>query len=179
MVSRAAGLPGQFLAGVRNEHAREQIQALGVNALAPGTVARAYRELESAGLVASRVRHGTTVTAQPRPTAAQARDRLAAWARASSGGAFGPARPAGADPWTVNAADGGLVSHQGPSWRMIVAWTGTGKATGEGVYPGGQSENPASGWYEDQMADWWNGRYLTMPPAGGYLAGVVRWALLP
>ena len=91
---------------------------------------------------------------------------------------YGP-RPAGADPWTVDAADGGLVSHQGPSWRMIVAWTGTGKASGEGVYPGGQSENPASGWYEDQMADWWNGRYLAMPPAGGYQTGMIRWSLRP
>jgi penicillin G amidase len=91
---------------------------------------------------------------------------------------YGP-RASGADAWTVNAADGGLVSHQGPSWRMIVAWAGHGTATGEGVYPGGQSENPASPWYEDQMADWWDGRYLAMPPAGGYPAGQVRWSLRP
>jgi penicillin G amidase len=91
---------------------------------------------------------------------------------------YGP-RASGADAWTVNAADGGLVSHQGPSWRMIVAWAGHGTATGESVYPGGQSENPASPWYEDQMADWWDGRYLAMPPAGGYPAGQVRWSLRP
>ncbi len=91
---------------------------------------------------------------------------------------YGP-RASGSDAWTVNAADGGLVSHQGPSWRMIVAWAGHGTATGEGVYPGGQSENPASSWYEDQMADWWDGRYLAMPPAGGYPAGQVRWSLRP
>jgi penicillin G amidase len=91
---------------------------------------------------------------------------------------YGP-RASGADAWTVDAADGGLVSHQGPSWRMIVAWTGRGAATGEGVYPGGQSENPASPWYEDQMADWWDGRYLVMPPAGGYPAGPVEWGLRP
>jgi penicillin amidase len=91
---------------------------------------------------------------------------------------YGP-RSSGADPWTVAAADGGLVSHQGPSWRMIVAWTGRGTATGQGVYPGGQSENPASPWYEDQMADWWDGRYLAMPPAAGYAAGPVRWSLRP
>jgi penicillin amidase len=91
---------------------------------------------------------------------------------------YGP-RASGADSWTVNAADGGLVSHQGPSWRMIVAWAGQGTATGEGVYPGGQSENPASPWYEDQMADWWDGRYLAMPPAAGYPAGQVRWSLRP
>jgi len=91
---------------------------------------------------------------------------------------YGP-RASGADPWTVDAADGGLVSHQGPSWRMIVAWPGHGTATGEGVYPGGQSENPASPWYSDQMADWWDGRYLPMPPAGGYAAGPVLWSLRP
>src|SRR5262245_41237018 len=91
---------------------------------------------------------------------------------------YGP-RASGADAWTVNAADGGLVSHQGPSWRMIVAWAGHGTATGQGVYPGGQSENPASPWYEDQMADWWDGRYLAMPPAGGSPAGQVRWSLRP
>jgi len=33
-------------------------------ALAPNTVARAYRELEAEGLVTSRVRHGTTVAAR-------------------------------------------------------------------------------------------------------------------
>jgi penicillin G amidase len=91
---------------------------------------------------------------------------------------YGP-RASGSDAWTVDAADGGLVSHQGPSWRMIVAWTGRGTATGQGVYPGGQSENPASGWYEDQMADWWDGRYLAMPPAGGYAAGPAVWSLRP
>ena len=85
----------------------------------------------------------------------------------------------GRDAWTVDAADGGLVSHQGPSWRMIVAWTDAGAATGQGVYPGGQSENPASPWYSDQMADWWDGRYLPMPPAGGLLAGPIVWSLRP
>jgi hypothetical protein len=29
------------------------------------------------------------------------------------------------------------------------------------------------------MADWWDGRYLVMPPAGGYPAGQVRWGLRP
>jgi penicillin amidase len=96
----------------------------------------------------------------------------------AAGLGYGP-RASGADSWTVNAADGGLVSHQGPSWRMIVAWAGHGTATGEGVYPGGQSENPASPWYEDQMSDWWDGQYLPMPPAGGYAAGPVLWSLRP
>ena len=91
---------------------------------------------------------------------------------------YGP-RASGGDAWTINAADGGLESHSGPSWRMIVAWTGRGTATAEGVYPGGQSENPASGWYSDQMADWWDGRYLAMPPAVGYTVGPIRWRLSP
>lgn len=90
---------------------------------------------------------------------------------------YGP-RASGGDAWTIDAADGGLESHAGPSWRMIVDWTGRGSATAEGIYPGGQSENPASPWYADQMADWWNGRYLPVPAAGG-TAGPVRWNLAP
>ncbi len=91
---------------------------------------------------------------------------------------YGP-RSSGSDTWTVNAADGGLVSHEGPSWRMIVAWTGAGAATGQGVYPGGQSENPASPWYSNQMQDWWDGRYLPMPPASGLPAAPIEWSLQP
>jgi len=91
---------------------------------------------------------------------------------------YGP-RASGGDAFTIDAADGGLVSRGGPSWRMIVAWAGRGAAAGEGIYPGGQSENPASAWYTDQVADWWDGRYLPMPPATGYAAGPVRWALAP
>jgi len=91
---------------------------------------------------------------------------------------YGP-RASGSDAWTIDAADGGLESHAGPSWRMIVDWTGHGSATAEGIYPGGQSENPASPWYTDQMADWWDGRYLPMPPAAGAAAGPIRWNLAP
>jgi penicillin amidase len=101
---------------------------------------------------------------------------------------YGP-RASGGDAWTIDAADGGLESHAGPSWRMIVDWTGRGSATAEGVYPGGQSENPASPWYTDQMADWWDGRYLPMPPAAAPVpsaaapvvpaARLVEWNLAP
>jgi penicillin G amidase len=90
---------------------------------------------------------------------------------------YGP-RAAGGDPFAVDAADGGLVASQGPSWRMIAAWTARGSGTAQGIYPGGQSENPASPWYEDQVADWWNGRYLPMPPAGSS-PGVIAWTLRP
>lgn len=44
--------------------------------LAPGTVARAYRELEASGLVTSRVRHGTVVRPPARPTRAEGRAQL-------------------------------------------------------------------------------------------------------
>ena len=44
-------------------------------ALAPGTVARAYRELEAEGLVSSRVRHGTVVSST-RTSSAHRHDRL-------------------------------------------------------------------------------------------------------
>jgi DNA-binding transcriptional regulator YhcF (GntR family) len=45
--------------------------------LAANTVARAYRELESAGLVRSRVRHGTTVAAVQPMAPGEIRRRLA------------------------------------------------------------------------------------------------------
>jgi penicillin amidase len=91
---------------------------------------------------------------------------------------YGP-RAAGGDQWTVDAADGYPVSDQGPSWRMIVQWTGHGQPVAEGIYPGGQSENPASPWYDNQMSLWWAGQYLAMPPAGGNAGGWARWSLRP
>jgi penicillin G amidase len=96
----------------------------------------------------------------------------------AAGLGYGP-REAGGDPWTVDAADGGLVSAGGPSWRMIVHWTRSGQPVAEGIYPGGQSENPASPWYANLMADWWDGKYLPMPQAGGKAAGPIRWELRP
>jgi penicillin G amidase len=79
---------------------------------------------------------------------------------------YGP-RSAGGDLWTVNAAEGGLASAIGPSWRMIVQWSAGAEPVAAGIYPGGQSENPASPWYSNLVADWWAGRYLPMPSAGG------------
>ena len=80
---------------------------------------------------------------------------------------YGP-RASGGDDSTLNAAGGGLMSLSdpvlmpsvhGPSWRMIVDWD---SGQTEGVYPGGQDENPASPWYENQVARWWNGQYYPM-----------------
>ena len=80
---------------------------------------------------------------------------------------YGP-RASGGDEWTLNAAGGSPLSEgspvlsssaHGPSWRMIVDW-GSGQAVG--TYPGGQDENPASPWYENEISHWWNGQYYPM-----------------
>jgi penicillin G amidase len=94
----------------------------------------------------------------------------------ANGLGYGP-RADGGDPFTPDAADGGLVSNAGPSWRMIVTLSSA-AVRAEGVYPGGQSENPASPWYDDLMPLWWDGQYLPVP-APGSAAGSLRWALLP
>jgi penicillin amidase len=87
---------------------------------------------------------------------------------------YGP-RAAGGDPFTENAADGGLVARTGPSWRMIAALS-SGGVTAQGVYPGGQSENPASPWYANLVPLWWDGKYLPVP-APGRPAGPIVWTL--
>jgi penicillin amidase len=87
---------------------------------------------------------------------------------------YGP-RSAGGDLFTPDAADGGLTATTGPSWRMIVTLSGAG-ASAEGVYPGGQSENPASPWYDDQVPLWWDGQYLPVP-VPGRPAGPLTWTL--
>jgi len=45
----------------------------------------------------------------------------------------------------------------GPSWRMIVELTDTTEAWG--VYPGGQSGNPGSKYYDNFIDDWAAGKY--------------------
>jgi GntR family transcriptional regulator len=66
---------GQLDEGTRLPSMRALAADLGV---ATGTVARAYRELEGAGLVASRRRLGTVVTAPSMPVAASIDVRQAA-----------------------------------------------------------------------------------------------------
>jgi len=46
----------------------------------------------------------------------------------------------------------------GPSWRMIVDFAG-GKPKGYGVYPGGQSGNTGSSFYNDYVMTWAAGKY--------------------
>ncbi len=62
--------------------------------------------------------------------------------------------------FTVNpGSDVGSVGG-GASWRMIVDLAHVDRS--QGVYPGGQSENPASPLYADQIALWAQGQYLPL-----------------
>ncbi len=93
---------------------------------------------------------------------------------------YGP-RGSGGDDWTVDAADGEPVATSGPSWRFVMDWGAGPTGTSVGVYPGGQSENPLSPWYEDQIPTWWDGRYNPMldGPTARAQPGSVTWRLTP
>ncbi|MBK6886349.1 MAG: GntR family transcriptional regulator [Tetrasphaera sp.] len=81
---------GQLPAGHRLPPIRQLASDLG---LAPGTIGRVYRELEAAGLVASRVRTGTVVQARRTVPARVTREHLDNAAR----GYAATARRLGAD----------------------------------------------------------------------------------
>jgi penicillin amidase len=99
----------------------------------------------------------------------------------AAGLGYGP-RSAGGDPFTEDAADGGMTATAGPSWRMVATLGAAGSSGGVsavGVYPGGQSENPASPWYANLVPLWWDGQYLPVPVPGSASgsAGSVTWSL--
>ena len=50
--------------------------------------------------------------------------------------------------------------HHGPSWRMIVQLTDETEAYG--IYPGGQSGNPGSPYYDSFIDDWAAGQYYSL-----------------
>ncbi|HEY0612555.1 MAG TPA: penicillin acylase family protein, partial [Chitinophaga sp.] len=51
-------------------------------------------------------------------------------------------------------------ANHGPSWRMIVQ---LGPATeAYGIYPGGQSGNPGSPYYDNSVQDWAHGNYYQL-----------------
>jgi penicillin amidase len=64
--------------------------------------------------------------------------------------------PVGGWHHTINA----IKSTHGPSWRMIVHLTATTEAYG--VYPGGQSGNPGSPYYQNFVDTWAKGKYYTL-----------------
>jgi len=77
---------------------------------------------------------------------------------------------------TINA----LSETNGPSWRMVVE-LGT-KPKGHGVYPGGQSGNPGSFYYDDMINTWANGKlndlYLMQSVTDTSAKIISRWQLL-
>ncbi|HET7420203.1 MAG TPA: penicillin acylase family protein [Candidatus Dormibacteraeota bacterium] len=89
---------------------------------------------------------------------------------------YGP-RPDRGDANTPLAAPD-FPSSDGPSWRMVVDW---GTHNFQGVYPGGQSENPASTWYDNHVDTWWDGLLNPMLNAGAAAgtSGVKTWSMQP
>lgn len=64
--------------------------------------------------------------------------------------------PIGGGTNTINAAK----EQHGPSWRMVVSLTPQTEAWG--IYPGGQSGNPGSRFYDDFVTDWALGNYYQL-----------------
>jgi len=64
--------------------------------------------------------------------------------------------PVGGGKGIINAAG----PEHGPSWRMIVEMTDGIEAYG--IYPGGQSGNPGSRYYDNTISDWAAGRYYRL-----------------
>ncbi|HVU84571.1 MAG TPA: penicillin acylase family protein, partial [Puia sp.] len=58
--------------------------------------------------------------------------------------------------YAINA----VKSDHGPSWRMIVQLTTNTEAYG--IYPGGQSGNPGSPYYDNFIDNWANGKYYPL-----------------
>lgn len=82
--------------------------------------------------------------------------------------------PIGGGTHTINAAN----AQHGPSWRMIVSLTPQTEAYG--IYPGGQSGNPGSRFYDDFVDNWAAGRYypLWMMKASEVNDQRVKWTML-
>jgi penicillin amidase len=64
--------------------------------------------------------------------------------------------PIGGGENVINATK----SDHGPSWRMIVSLTE--KTEAYGVYPGGQSGNPGSRFYDNFIDHWVQGKYYSL-----------------
>jgi penicillin amidase len=74
--------------------------------------------------------------------------------------AFSVKLPSGGCKDCLNAMHNGA----GPSWKMIVEMSPKGPIA-YGIFPGGQSGNPGSRYYDNTVADWASGQYyaLTLP----------------
>ena len=81
--------------------------------------------------------------------------------------------PIGGSSHNINATK----ETHGPSWRMVISLTATTEAYG--VYPGGQSGNPGSKFYDNFIDQWANGKYysLWMMNKGEEKDARVKWAM--
>jgi penicillin G amidase len=97
---------------------------------------------------------------------------------AASGLSYGPRPDRGDGNTPLAAPDFPKPSTHGPSWRMVVDW---GAHSFQGVYPGGQSENPASPWYTNHVDTWWYGLLNPMlsASAAAGTGGVKTWSMQP
>ena len=64
--------------------------------------------------------------------------------------------PVGGGTNIINATK----EEHGPSWRMVVSLTA--KTEAYGIYPGGQSGNPGSKFYDNFISDWALGKYYSL-----------------
>ncbi|MCY8814961.1 penicillin acylase family protein [Bacillus atrophaeus] len=88
---------------------------------------------------------------------------------------YGPI-PFGGNLFTPNASGSEMVSSHGPSWRMIIDWGSNSKV---GVYPGGQSENPLSKFYDDGIKLWINNKYRDIKDINKSESGITLWKIRP
>lgn len=81
--------------------------------------------------------------------------------------------PVGGSGSVINA----IKKSHGPSWRMIVQMSATPEAYG--VYPGGQSGNPGSRFYDNAIDNWVQGKYyqLWMMKKGQEGDSRVKWTM--
>jgi len=82
--------------------------------------------------------------------------------------------PVGGGENIINAA----TADHGPSWRMIVQLSENIQAYG--VYPGGQSGNPGSKYYDNFINDWVAGKYyqlLFLKSEAARHSGKIKWTM--
>jgi penicillin amidase len=63
-------------------------------------------------------------------------------------------------PGGCKSAPNAVSRNNGPSWRMLVELDDQIKA--QGVFPGGQSGNPGSHWYDNMVDTWAKGEYYSL-----------------
>ncbi|MDJ0287734.1 MULTISPECIES: penicillin acylase family protein [Bacillus] len=84
--------------------------------------------------------------------------------------------PFGGNLFSPNASGSEMVSSHGPSWRMIIDWGTNSKV---GIYPGGQSENPLSKFYNDGIKLWINNEYKDIKDINKSESGIALWKIRP